>query len=67
MSLIPTYGGTSVLGVAARNPGDTQIGCVWCLKAGVNAPTPGDIIYQWGGTSVCSTHMQAILDSQEPK
>lgn len=66
MSLIPQYGGV-VEGMAVRRPGETQIGCVWCLKENTDAPAPGDIIYHWGGTSVCTKHMRIILADQEKK
>lgn len=62
MSLIPTYG--VVQGLAARRPGETQVGCVYCLSENIDAPAAGDIIYHWGGNSVCTGHMKKILSEK---
>lgn len=52
--------------MAVRKPGDaTQVGCVWCLKENIDAPSTFDIVYYWGGTSTCGRHLKMLFDSQE--
>lgn len=47
-----------LLWAAAEKPGsDSQTGCVYCLSEGVHAPV--DIVYIWGGTSMCRRHVEA--------
>lgn len=59
MSLIPQYG--VIKGMVARHPGETQVGCVYCLRENIDAPVAMDIVYHWGGNSVCVGHMKQIL------
>lgn len=64
MSYTPTYG-DSVEHMSVRKPEETtQIGCVWCLKENVNSPASFNIVYYWGGTSMCARHLQPYLDQQ---
>lgn len=66
MSLVPSYGDTSIEGTVVRRPGAaTQTGCVWCLKENVDSPATFDIVYYWGGTSMCGRHMRITLDQQK--
>lgn len=39
--------------------GTTQTGCVNCLRDGVHAPQ--EIIYYYGGYSLCMSHVQQAL------
>lgn len=67
MSYIPEYGNKPeiVEGIAVRKPGAvTQVGCVWCLQENTDAPSTFDIVYYWGGTSMCARHMKLTLDNQ---
>ena len=62
MSYTPDYSGL-VEGTAVRKPGvATQVGCVWCLKENLDAPSTFDIVYYWGGTSMCARHIQPYLE-----
>lgn len=42
-------------GAAAKPGKDSQTGCVWHLIEGSHEPI--DVIYFWGGTSVCMDHL----------
>jgi hypothetical protein len=49
----PLYG-------AVNNPtGTSQVACVHCLRDGVHAPQ--EIIYYYGGYSLCMSHVQQAL------
>lgn len=63
-SRIPDYSDI-IEGTTVRKPGaSTQVGCVWCLKENIDAPSTFDIVYYWGGTSTCGRHLKLLFDSQ---
>lgn len=43
--------------------GTTQTGCVHCLREGVHAPQ--EVIYLYGGYSLCMTHAQNALQGAQ--
>lgn len=53
----------ALYGDVNRPNGATQTGCVHCLQGGVHAPQ--EIIYYYGGFSLCMTHVQNALQSQQ--
>lgn len=63
-SRTPDFSGL-VESTVVRKPGEsTQVGCVWCLKENVDAPSTFDIVYYWGGTSMCGRHLKITMDNQ---
>jgi len=38
----------------------SQTGCVYCLFTGTHAPL--EVVYLWGGTSVCQKHLILIKE-----
>lgn len=42
----------------------SQTGCVYCLIEGVHAPV--DIVYYWGGTSLCFQHLPPHAKAYPP-
>lgn len=43
-----------------------QMGCVMCLRDGLEAPAEGHQVYLYQGTSYCSSHLAPFLVPQEP-
>lgn len=63
-SRTPDFSGL-VESTVVRTPGEpTQVGCVWCLKENVDAPSAFSIVYYWGGTSMCGRHLKITMDNQ---
>lgn len=60
-SMIPdlTYGKIIKTGT------DTQFGCLHCLHANLEAPSENDVVYLWGGVSLCASHAKIALQSQQ--
>lgn len=51
-------------GNVGKDGEDSQFGCLHCLMENISAPV--DVIYMWGGTSLCRKHVQAQMAEQVP-
>jgi hypothetical protein len=42
-----------------------QMGCIYCLSEGLQAPAEHHVAYIYQGTSYCAKHIKAFLTPQE--
>lgn len=47
------------------NNTETQIGCVYCLGANLEAPVAHGVFYLWQGTSMCAEHLHSMFQTPE--
>lgn len=43
----------------------TQIGCVYCLAEGLEAPAESHVVYFYMGTTYCARHVKVAAGAQQ--